>query len=247
MKFLFKLSFLFLLISNMNAQDAVVEKDSFSKIEGISIFKIGKTRKEIIPLAEAKLKMKTIMINSSEFDYDVRNGLMRKVIAILKPNPDIEFDYPYNYSFCPNTKVYFIKNYEVSGIKLKNIYLKFYNDTLIDFICDGDEVISLALKKLYGEPELKSENENSNCALDYTDKGFTKLNVKINENWYNGDVLCSHYSSNYYDATCTPRSNDYIYLYSISKKKFLEECENINKPDTTSKKAKKKINKLTEF
>lgn len=246
-KILFLYFLLLLGVPTIHAQDLTENVTDTNKIEGIGIFKIGKTRKEIIPLAEQKLKNKTIIINSSEFDSDIRNDIAPKVIAILKPNPDVKYDYPYNYSFCPNVKVYYIKTYEISGIKLKNIYLKFYNDTLIDFKCNGDEIISLALKKIYGNPEVIKESENTNCALEYLDRGVSKLNEITYENWYNNDIICSNYSSHYFDASCVLRNNKYIYVYSAKYKQVLTDCENNNAPKMTNKKTEKKLKNLSEF
>jgi hypothetical protein len=124
---------------------------SQSKIDGIGIFKIGETKikkiNQILEDNKVELESYNNVKQTRWLKYQVNF-----VVAELFPNiTDIDLN-PLRTCFCPDVKVFFIKDYKIAGIYLVNIHLRFYKSTLIEFYCDSNEELLQALTTKYGDP-----------------------------------------------------------------------------------------------
>lgn len=124
------------------------------RIDGIGQFKIDKTTIKIISDIEKEIKYDCEITNEIDFQLDKRQGFSFK--EIILDSSDL--------------RLFYLSEYVVNGIKLFNIYLFFYNDYLIQFLCDRNKDVSLSFTHKYGRPIIEQRTipiNNTKLNLNY--------------------------------------------------------------------------------
>ncbi len=203
--------------------------DSQNKIEGIGIFKIGKTKIKIINqiLEENKVVLEN-------FDNIKQSRWLKYridfVVAELTPNITDDKLNPLLTCFCPDVRVFFIKEYKIAGINLQNIHLKFYKNTLIAFYCDSSDELLQSLTTKYGNPK---RIENWDKA-----SGFSKLdNVNYSSLYWNNDSIFASFN---YETDALGKKNSYFIVRDLSLDNNIAVCE-IKKKETYLNDLRKKV------
>lgn len=203
--------------------------DSQNKIEGIGVFKIGKTKIKIINqiLEEKKVELEN-------FDNIKQSRWLKYridfVVAELTPNITDDKLNPLLTCFCPDVRVFFIKEYKIAGINLLNIHLKFYKNTLIAFYCDSNDELQQSLTTNYGEPK---RIENWDKA-----SGFSKLdNVNYLSLYWNKDSIFASFN---YETDALGKKNSYFIVRDVSLDSIIADCE-IKKKETYLNDLQKKV------
>ena len=201
---------------------------SQKKIEGIGIFKIGKTKIKIINkiLVENKVDLEHYDNIKETRWLKYREGF---VVAELFPNiSDVKLN-PLLTVYCPDIRVFYIKEYKIAGILLLNIHLRFYKNTLNAFYCDSSNKLLEALTSKYGNPK----------RIDNWDKasGFNKKNnVNYSSLYWNNDSI---YASFNYETDAEGGNNSYFIVRDLSFDNTIADCE-IKKKETFLKEFHKK-------
>lgn len=143
-----------------------------NNIKGIGIFKIGETKIDIIDKMLKDYNTKLENYNDREevywFQFRVDN-----MVAELFPNISDSNISPLRTCFCPDVRVFYINKYEIVGIHLTSIHLRFYKNLLIEFSCDSNEELRQALTTKYGNPLImenwkKIWDNNKNDSISYS-------------------------------------------------------------------------------
>jgi len=187
---------------------------SQNKIDGIGIFKIGETKIKIINQILEDNKVELENYNNVKQARWLKYR-MDFLVAELYPNITDNDLNPLLTCFCPDVKVFFIKDYKIAGIYLLNIHLRFYKNTLIEFYCDSNDELLQALTIKYGNPK----------RLDNWDKisGFTKIdNVNYSSLYWNNDPI---YASFNYEKNASGENNFYFIVRDTEYDKIIEDCE----------------------
>jgi len=187
------------------------------KFTGVGIFKIGIDTNTLIGYAETHTEFIRDINSFASYSYfttlnnncDTLNGLLR-----LKRNSNTNFN-PGAISNSPDVSEYFLTQYEVSGIKIKAIQLKFYKGHLIGFHSDENSDLINAMTQKYGEP--KTEEIKKTCDCLYKLTGITRQLEDINylESWNNGPIITFYSLHKSYDEHCNEQISSY-FTYSLS-------------------------------
>jgi len=158
MKYIFTL-LLFLFISNTFSQ----------KIDGIGKFKIDKTSISVITDIEKEIKIKCGI--TSELDFVLnKNDFMFKEILL----DSIEI------------RLFYLSEYVITNIKLTNIYLIFYHNSLIQLRCNKNKELDAFLTRKYGRPIIYQKTipniKNEILDLEY-DESYSKYT------WINNNII----------------------------------------------------------
>ena len=145
---------------------------SQENIDGIGIFTIGKTKIKTIDkiLKEYNTELNSYNSNSESKWLKYIRGYK---VAEFFPSISDSNNNPLRTSYCPDLRVFYINKYNIAGITLSNIHLRFYKNTLIEFYCDYNEELKKALISKYGKSEnIDKWNElflfNKIDSLDYS-------------------------------------------------------------------------------
>lgn len=239
--------------------------------EGIGNFKIGRTtiniitdlEKELYNMAKAEAEKswglmeqpyKNEMINTSLIDFKKNRRIYsasgentfspydKTIILQLLPNPTDSLNNPSKFSYCPDVKVFKILNYTISNIELKDLYLTFNKDTLVELKCDENEKITEALEYKYGKGAEINESFIYRC-------GFNRVlrsgDVKIIL-WQNENILAELYKSHRY---CGDDQFDYYFKINTKSKVWdlIKNCDTINKRIFINKTKKEELEKMKNF
>lgn len=196
-------------------------------IDGIGPFRLGKSTSSIVEeiSKEKKVKIKT---STSLMDTYGSPGFVDKKtknIYILGSKEDNNMVNP-KYRHNPDTKVYFIDYYEISGVPVVQLYLSFYKDTLYSIYSNGGAKISEAMEFKYGKPETKTETKKVKCT------GRLSGEFEVEENSYKSEwnsgldsVDVVSYLSSYYDSKCEKQYLSFFYITNMSREEYLRKDE----------------------
>jgi hypothetical protein len=250
-----KLVFLFLIVNNfIFSQDSI--KPFFN---GFGLLKVNQTTISVIKELETILDTKTRVINSTEEEYQFgklldkiensysttneKNG----IICIMIEDSINKWKSPTNASSCNKVKTFKIGGYSVAGINIKNLTIKFYNDTLTEINCENTKELMEAIHLKYGEGEKKIENKEIECTLSLTGNIIKYEETTLTEEWENNDIRAYEMNKKYYDSKCNPKYFHYLNIYSINKNDLIYECEESVETRRENKKNDEKRKSLDDF
>ncbi|MES2265607.1 MAG: hypothetical protein V4520_02525 [Bacteroidota bacterium] len=219
MKYLFLI--LTLISTNIFAQKAkkktatkpVSNKIDFNKFLGVGIFKMGSDTTELISYADTHTEfirntnsvMRYIDFKMMNDDKGGVNGLIR-----LKKNVG---DETVRLSKNPEVDEFYLTKYEVAGIKLENLKLKYFKGRLVDFTCDDNDDLVDALTQKYGKPKLVTTKKQCQCLYSLT--GITRQLEEVTyiQSWENGSLVGYSYLNKGYDKNC---KEEYFRYFSVN-------------------------------
>ena len=178
--------------------------------EGIGIFKINKSNTSIITDVEKEIGLNCEITNNIEFYNNLYNNDI-KFVEVLQDDS--------------NTRIFFISDYTISNIKLKNIYLLFYKDNLINFTCDRNADMELLFTKKYGRPYI----------FQYTHPNVHMNDLIYDEHinkfiWKEKNITTISYDNKQVFDGITRDAGSYFIIYNITYRKIIEDC-NVFKND----------------
>lgn len=211
------------------------------KIEGIGLFKIGQTHVSILDKLSEDLSTKIVNCNSSSDFYEIEQSRTKYIVQIF-PDTVKEYNSPSGSSLCPNVKSFSIKGVYVAGIQLKDLKLKFFNDTLYYLSCDYTSDISEAMKLKYGVGKLETKKNEIECKNSYSGTKRTLTETTIYETWDNNDITAIGRILEFYSTKCERLLTSLFSVYD--KRKYLtvynKEEEIKHRIDEAIKEKKKK-------
>lgn len=198
-----------------------------NKIEGIGQFKLKKTS---IAFLDSLAKEKY-------FD---------KFVEISPDTADKYNSSPYAH-LCKDARVFYIPEIKISEIKMKEMYLTFYKDTLISINTDWSEEIVEALELKYGSGELKKKDKEVKCTLNSTGETVTYTETMFYQYWENGNIKCTAALGDYHDSNCEKQTLSYIEISVENKMSKIIDCDNKEKRRISNKINSEKKKQLDDF
>jgi hypothetical protein len=126
-------------------------------------------------------------------------------------------------SYCPQVTEYYISRYIVSGILIKNIRLKYFQNKLVQFSSDFSNEIKDALTVKYGKSSLSVESKKLSCMHNLTGIATPLVEKTYTEKWTNGPIRVLSVLYDKYDDKCKLAINSF-FLYTIDNSTW-ESCE----------------------
>jgi hypothetical protein len=209
------------------------------KVEGLGIFKVGKTIEEIVPAVTKEMGEPT-PIRSYEDKRDAKFG------EIFADTVD-KYKSPGYASYCPDSKVYYLAEYVIAEIPVKNIYLKFYKGKLESFTCDMTIKLSDALEAKYGKPSLKKNTTDAHCTASGT--SLTLSNVTYYSDWNveSSPVQATAVISEYYTSDCTKRTLYYLSIANSTQSDLSNKCSEAAQKALEARQTEGKKKKLSDL
>ena len=177
---------------------------SQTKIEGISIFKIDKTKITIIDSLVTtgySLKICSDLYSCSQYKvsgmniYEMKNDTIKpdRTLPLMKGN-----------------RKFVIGEYVIAGIKIKNLELNFNDDVLFEIKSSGDLELQSALKTKYNG-EVTANKKEISCKSVYGEFKEEEVTYKTN---YRTDEKIIAYSilRIYFDSKCKKQTMNYTII-----------------------------------
>ncbi|WP_148289331.1 hypothetical protein [Fibrella aestuarina] len=219
---------------------ALSQPQTSSRIDGIGRFKIGKTTTAIIDslVAERGGKVKEI---------EEQPMLEAATRSIYKLVPSTKTNYTLNSSLCPDTEVYLLGQVEVAGIKIRQVYLIFYQNVLAEFRSKTSAELSEALRLKFGKPTVDIRTKDEVCR--YVRLGTEVVNKEVTEitSWSDAGARAKDVRMKHYDQKCNPIYSSY---FSLSQEELLSaaiDCKKAWQDKVNYQKERQTRDKLKEF
>lgn len=120
---------------------------------------------------------------------------------------------------CSLVRKFYCEKYEMLNVELKNIYLIFYNDYLVDFKCDREKLIDIYLASKYGRPKIQQTLnvvKIDNISYDEDCQIFEWKNRNIN-------IVSTHTRrfNDYFNVLI----NSYLYIHDTNGIQKIKDCK----------------------
>lgn len=181
------------------------------KVEGLGRFKIKSTKVTVIDSLTDELKAKLVPVKTYLEYLDKRDKGKKVNVFELLPNPAEEVAPP-----GPDVRYFLLKEYTISGIKVEDMELKFYKDTLMEITAAGSKEVKDAFQAKYGDPVSEMEKKNISCTLQTTGADITLDGYNITNTWKNGDIEAIITDRKDYKYDCTLYYSDDLEIVSTS-------------------------------
>ena len=123
-------------------------------------------------------------------------------------------------TYCPNSRIFYLSDYVISDIKLKNIFLLFYKENLVEFRCDKNKELDLVFSRKYGRPYVfdKITPNVTNSTLKF-DEHITKFV------WKSGTITTISFEKKQIFDGITREAGSYFVIYDSMYRKIIEDCD----------------------
>jgi|GEM_PF-3294250 len=193
---------------------------------GIGLFKIGTDTAILVSYATTHVNYFGDVVSFEKLhdrmDQD-DDGTTQELLR-LKPTDSTE-GIGLLETYCSKVTEFYLSRYEISGIVIKNIRLKYFKNKLVEFKCDYSKDIEDALTVKYSKPHLKVTTEKFSCMHNMT--GITTpLEAKTySQSWNNGPITATSLLWESYDDHCQKSINQLFY-YTVENAEW-KSCEDV--------------------
>lgn len=216
-----------------------------NKIEGIGKFKLKKTTTALLDTLAKEQDFDRITIKSFEEYFGLRYK-KNKIAEVFSDTVKSYNSPPYSH-LCKNVRVFYLPKIKISDIDISEMYLTFYDDTLIDIHVDYNKDVVEALELKYGAPVLDTKEKEVSCTVNLTGATVKYTETMYYQKWENGNIKCTAAIGDYRDSKCEKQVLAYI---TISIEKFSEkirDCDESEKDRIKNKENTEKKKKLDDF
>ncbi|WP_345242844.1 hypothetical protein [Nibrella saemangeumensis] len=165
------------------------------KVEGLGKFKPGSTTVDVIDELTKELNAKVVEQKAFLAEKDFEKGKIYKVVY----DPS-EANKPSRASKCAQSKVYRVGDYSFSGVNLKEAYLTFHNDVLVELEAKITPDILEAMPSRYGAPQSTIEEREVECSGPGKKEKFQEKFFIYT--WKNDDIEAKSVIEPTYDDNC---------------------------------------------
>ncbi len=202
-----------------------------TKINGIGLFKLGALKSKVLD-SLVKITGRSIL----EVNYQpVSEVFEKKLDGVYKLNHSTN---------CPLEDEYQIYSIEILFIQIKEITIKFYNDSLYSLECKGSSELDDALDTKYGKAKIEEDTKIIYCQNNFTGAKIQHQENDFTKTWRKDkQVECWRLLSNYYNDDCKEKHLYGFYLINLILDKEANDCWRAE----YKKKTEDKKNKLDKF
>ena len=125
----------------------------------------------------------------------------------------------------PRSRVFLVRNVKLTeSIEIKEVFLTFFNDTLVEIKCDYSSDLNSALDLKYGASELESKKEPHKFTKTYTGEEITLTDETFTNRWGDSKIECTSVLMKYYSGSIQPKYLSYFILSNKSSMKDIDEA-----------------------
>lgn len=213
-----------------------------STVEGIGPFKIHKTNINIIDSLK-KLDNEFYYIKTYS-DYSSIK-FKDKIISEVLSDSTKEYNDILESTICPKGRVFYIPEIVISDITIKDLFLTFYNETLINIKCEYSSELLEAFKLKYGKPTITEYTKEYKCIVFGNIIRYKE--VTYYQRWFNKDIEVLFYIGSYRDSKCDSQSYLGMTIGSEKKLSEMEKCSDVAKERIKKRKESEKIEKYKKL
>lgn len=190
-------------------------------VEGIWIFKIGKSSFEVTNQVATELNTTIKMAKTSREIF--RSSA--PAIFELERNTDGDKKRPFRAPYCEGPRVFYITEYKVGKvIVLRDMYLTFKNGILIQLFSDQSEGFLPPFMSVHGQGIRSTKTDSTTCTYD--GKREIMSTVKYVDQWDSGAIKATSVQDHYYDQDCQRRKDMFFEVYAQKELTEVLTCEN---------------------
>lgn len=187
-----------------------------NRLDGIGPFRINSTTtaqfEQFVSNINQEIKVSDNLIDI----YKGTSGKTSTILLLVENKQSPARSNPFA-SKMPDEKVYFINHYEVAGIQIEKIYLRFWKDTLYSFECVSSRDLSEAMELKYGKAKTDIKEKEVSCrsavGVEFKEKEITSIST-----WSNvEDIEAQKMISKYFDSKCRANYINSFSVYNIPK------------------------------
>lgn len=213
--------FLFFLVALSLSAAAQNAQNESRPVEGIWIFKIGKSSFEVTKQVATELSTTIKLVKTSGEIF--RSSA--PAIFELERNTDGDKKRPFRAPYCEGIRVFYINEYKVGKvIVLRDIYLTFKNGILIQLFSDQPEGFLPPFTSVHGQGTRSTKTDSTTCT--YYGKKETLSTVKYVDQWDSGAIKAASVQDHYYDQDCQRRKDIFFEVYAQKELTETLTCEN---------------------
>lgn len=147
-------------------------------------------------------------------------------------------------SYCDRSKVFKLKNRLISGIKVKELELSFYDDSLYKIEVAPGLKMSEALELKYGQPLTVREQKKIVCRHTLSGIESERTEETTYKRWKNGLIQVQGIYSSYFDSKCKPQFISLVEIYDSAISEEVRICAKSKYEKTEEEKRKKRLESL---
>jgi len=148
----------------------------------------------------------------------------------------------------PRTSVYYVPKIKVNEvIEIKEVFLTFFNDTLVKIECDYNSELNDAFDIKYGKSELKVTETPHNFTRKYTGQEIKLTDVLYEKEWLSNGVRAYSELKKYYSDSIEPKYISYFIVYNINAVKDIEDTSKLYEKRAQKRKDDAKKKSLSDF
>lgn len=190
-------------------------------VEGIWIFKIGKSSVEVTSQVATELNTTVKLAKTSREIFRSADP----AIFELERNTDGDKKRPSRAPYCEGLRVFYINEYKVGKvIVLRDIYLTFKNGILIQLFSDQPEGFIPPFTSVHGQGTRSTKTDPTTCR--YEGKTETMSTIKYVDQWDSGAIRAASVQSHDYDQDCQRRKDMFFEVYAQKELTEALSCEN---------------------
>ncbi|HWB62186.1 MAG TPA: hypothetical protein VG603_01660 [Chitinophagales bacterium] len=211
-------------------------------VEGIGKFKIGKVTPAIMKDVAKELGVTISTVNNYDDYMEKLNtpGVFELVADTVKLDKNAP-----SASYCPYSRVFIIGEYTVADIKIVNLRLEFYRDTLYSISCDWSKEIDDAFNTKYGKPAIEKKETKDFCYV--SGEKIDVINTDYYSRWKNGNITATIILGTYHNMECEEKSSSIVTVYNEIISKTEGKCSDAAEDKYKASKKAQEKSKLSGF
>lgn len=203
------------------AQNPQTAQKAPAPVEGIWIFKIGKSSVEVTNQVATELNTTIKLAKTSREMFRSADP----AIFELERNTDGDKKRPVRAPYCEGIRVFYINEYKVGkAIILRDMYLTFKNGVLIQLVSDQPEGFIPPFTSVHGQGTRSTKTDPITCR--YEGKTETMATAKYVDQWDSGAIKAANVQAHYYDQDCQRRKDMFFEVYAQQELTETLGCEN---------------------
>ncbi|RYZ20171.1 MAG: hypothetical protein EOO16_17570 [Chitinophagaceae bacterium] len=188
-------------------------------VDGIGQIRVGRTFSQITgDLGISKNKIHDVSDGNARFAdlYHPSRITLARWVPGNSYGPDIE----HYYLTCPNAYKLYLPKYEVAGIEMEDLELRFLNDTLYALnIANPSVAFTNAMKTKYGKGRTEKSSKKAECNSD-----LEEVRYETNWNGENEETIAFEVVEEYRNSACDKKYLNYFAVWYKPSYFFVSDC-----------------------
>lgn len=226
---------------------SILPLPSLCQVTSIGIFKIGLTYEQTAGKLADEKGLKVYQSSSYGETYGSNPGPYTTVIYEVLNRESMLFckEEDGNY-ITGDLSIIFIDCYQISGLKVKKLFLKYWKNKLYSIECDGSSDLTDAVHIKYGKGKSEIKENIITCQNGFG-ATFYKEELIAYERWISGNIEARDYFHKGYNDKC---EKEYFTLFTIEDRptsKLVESKIDAIKSSSEAKEKKSARERLKDF